>query len=357
MASLGFPAGAPRRLDDRVNFAAVARPVDIIGYLECCAEIVRASGGHVVLAAEPERLRRTDAGRVRGIDARDRDGQAAVDASWAVLAGGGFQSDAALRVELLGAPAAELGMRSNPNSNGAGLRLARGAGAAIGPDTTYFYGNLWPAGAATRIAEADFANLSQYHSVYGLLLDRTGRRVDDESSSYYENAHLAMRHGPLMLVGDQRVRELGASFSDPLDRVERAAAAGYRVATATSLSDLDTACTRLGFHHVGAAVRRFNAAVERSPEQLDPPRRRHRRALASPPYFALEVEPAITFPFAGVRIDDRARVLDMAGVPIPGLLAAGADAHVYHRAYGGGLAFALVSGLAAGATITARARW
>jgi succinate dehydrogenase/fumarate reductase flavoprotein subunit len=65
----------------------------------------------------------------------------------------------------------------------------------------------------------------------------------------------------------------------------------------------------------------------------------------------IEVIPAITFTFSGLKIDEHARVLDASGTPIPGLLAAGADAGgVFHRAYAGGLSAALVFGLQAAAT-------
>jgi len=71
------------------------------------------------------------------------------------------------------------------------------------------------------------------------------------------------------------------------------------------------------------------------------------------PYYVIEVIPAITFTFTGLRIDERARVLAADGEPIRGLLAAGADAGgVFHRAYAGGLAAALVFGLQAAATAT-----
>jgi predicted oxidoreductase len=69
----------------------------------------------------------------------------------------------------------------------------------------------------------------------------------------------------------------------------------------------------------------------------------------------VETVPAITFPFFGIRIDSRARVLDDAGRPIPGLLAAGADTGgLYVRAYAGGIANALVFGLTAAETALAR---
>jgi flavocytochrome c len=46
--------------------------------------------------------------------------------------------------------------------------------------------------------------------------------------------------------------------------------------------------------------------------------------IVSPPYYAVELRPAIVgMTFAGLRIDERARVLDTAGRPIAGLYAAG----------------------------------
>jgi predicted oxidoreductase len=69
----------------------------------------------------------------------------------------------------------------------------------------------------------------------------------------------------------------------------------------------------------------------------------------------IEVIPAITHTYTGLTIDEQARVLDGQGAPIPGLLAAGADAGgLSLRAYTGGLAGALVFGLQAAATATAQ---
>jgi predicted oxidoreductase len=65
----------------------------------------------------------------------------------------------------------------------------------------------------------------------------------------------------------------------------------------------------------------------------------------------IEVVPAITNTWGGLRIDPQARVLDTDGVPIPGLLAAGADAGgLYQRAYGGGIAAGLTFGMRAAET-------
>jgi succinate dehydrogenase/fumarate reductase flavoprotein subunit len=84
---------------------------------------------------------------------------------------------------------------------------------------------------------------------------------------------------------------------------------------------------------------------------VDPPRAYDATPIDQPPFYVVEAVPAITFTFGGLRIDPHARVLDKDDRPIPGLLAAGADAGgVYVRAYAGGLAAALVFGLRAAQT-------
>jgi hypothetical protein len=63
------------------------------------------------------------------------------------------------------------------------------------------------------------------------------------------------------------------------------------------------------------------------------------------------VQPAITFAFGGLAIDAYARVLDVHGVPIPGLLAAGwGVGDVYGVGYSGGLALAMTLGMVAAGT-------
>ncbi|MFF7282043.1 FAD-binding protein [Streptomyces griseorubiginosus] len=79
-----------------------------------------------------------------------------------------------------------------------------------------------------------------------------------------------------------------------------------------------------------------------------------RRPLDEPPFYVVEAAPAITFTFGGLLIDAGAHALAADGngrSTVPGLLAAGADAGgLYQRAYAGGLAPALVFGLAAART-------
>ena len=97
--------------------------------------------------------------------------------------------------------------------------------------------------------------------------------------------------------------------------------------------------TVLAFNEQAPRGRRILAAGSTACRSLDPP------------YYVIEVIPAITNSWGGLRIDAAARVLDAEGAAIPGLLAAGADAGgLYERAYGGGLAAGLTFGLRAAET-------
>jgi predicted oxidoreductase len=125
-----------------------------------------------------------------------------------------------------------------------------------------------------------------------------------------------------------------------------------RYALATSLDDFAYLPPDWGYpgEVVRAAIERFNESA-RAGRPLEPDRRFDQLPLDRPPYHVVEAVAAITFTFGGVRIDDRARVLDDHRRPIPGLLAAGADTGgLFVRAYAGGLAAAAVFGLRAAAT-------
>jgi predicted oxidoreductase len=67
--------------------------------------------------------------------------------------------------------------------------------------------------------------------------------------------------------------------------------------------------------------------------------------LREPPYHAVEVQPALTFPLGGVRVDGSGRVLDRDGLAIGGLYCAGGDAGgLQGPRYVAGLALGLVFG-------------
>ena len=161
-----------------------------------------------------------------------------------------------------------------------------------------------------------------------------------------------------LLVYDQRVHdewEMAPYVEgvEPLDKFQLAYRRGARAAVAEDIDEFEALPEEWGYP--GPASRDALYEFNRQCEAGDPTpgRKLDAAPLVTPPYYVIEVIPAITFTFSGLRIDAEARVLDEAGQVIPGLLAAGADAGgVFHRAYAGGLACALVFGLQAAATAT-----
>jgi succinate dehydrogenase/fumarate reductase flavoprotein subunit len=139
--------------------------------------------------------------------------------------------------------------------------------------------------------------------------------------------------------------------SETRDKFQLAYRRGARCAIAEELEEFAELPDEWGYPgpETLAALREFNEQAATG--RFEPGREKDSAPIAEPPFYVIEVIPAITYTFAGLMIDRHARVLDERGEPIPGLLAAGADAgRIYVRAYAGGIATALVYGLTAAGT-------
>jgi succinate dehydrogenase/fumarate reductase flavoprotein subunit len=225
-----------------------------------------------------------------------------------VLATGGFPARFARERGLL--------RRANRWSEGDGLELGQALGAATTGGMEEFYGRNMPAPPA-RIREQDYVPLAQLYGRYALVLNERGEEFAPEPLSWSEaDLVQATARQPnaraWYVVGDealeQRVRDRTVR-----EMVESARAAG------------------------GSVVQ---------PEELPFP---------TPPWarVAVYVMPGVTQTLGGLRIDERARVLDGDGTAIEGLYAAGADVGgISLGGYSSGLAAALVFGLAAGEAVS-----
>ncbi|GAA1724227.1 FAD-binding protein [Aeromicrobium alkaliterrae] len=327
-------------------------------YLDTCRALVVQHGGTVLLETQTEELL-LEEGVVVGARVRTGGGESReIRADHTLLATGGFQGDPELREELIGPLVGTLPLRSNPHSQGAGLRLARAVGAAVGAEGAGFYGHLIPSGVPFADS-SDFVELSLYYSEHALLFNLHGERFVDETLGDHLTT-LALAEQPEargLLIADARVHRdwiVPAYVEGAIgaDKFAIASRRGGRVGLAESLEELEYLPEEWGYD--GATIRRaveeFNAATV-TDEGATPGRRLDPAPLLDPPYYVIETIPAITFPFTGVRIDAQARVLDEGGAPIAGLLAAGSDTGgLWNRAYAGGLASATVFGLAAART-------
>ena len=225
-----------------------------------------------------------------------------------VLATGGFQGEAEL-VERYIVPAAPLRLRANPWSAGEGLRIGLDRGAALSQGLDEFYGRNM---ADVDFGEAEFVSLAQ---VYG----RHARIFNERGEEFFDHT--------------------GVSWSE-LDLVQ--ATARQPGARAWYVLDEPALERRVRYGTVGDLVAQAPTRV--APSELP---------FAPPPgaVAAVRVAAAITHTIGGLRVDDRARVLDERTEPIAGLYAAGADVGgTSTGGYASGLASALVLGRIAAET-------
>lgn len=330
----------------------VAHRIDIHGLLDLWRERIESAGGTVMLETAASELI-TDDGVVVGAEVSGPAGEERIEARATLLATGGFQGDGERVRSLIGPGAERIILRALPHSTGDGLRLGLAAGAALSGSLDSFYGHLLPS-PLDDLRPEDFLPLTQYHSHSCLLVNRFGRRFTDESrgDEVSNQAVLRQRGGRAVLLCDEAVRTahaVGAPYphGQVVDRFALAKQAGARIARAETLDRLVAEVEAWDVN--GPALRetlaRYEAAAEGADVTLDAPLPADPHPLREPPFHALEVQPSITFTYGGLRADGEGRVLDTAGLPVPGLFAVGADVGgLQDTGYVGGLALGLVFG-------------
>jgi succinate dehydrogenase/fumarate reductase flavoprotein subunit len=335
--------------------------VDTNGYIRACEQILRAAGAEVLAGARILSLITGD-DAVRGAECVLADGTVRrIEARWTLLATGGFQADQELRAEHIHPQARGIALRSNPYSAGGGLRLGLSAGGMFGQAEAGFYGHLVPAG--VPLADpALFTELALYYSEHGLLFNVNGERFTDETAADHLTT-MALTGQPEargLLVGDAvTYREwITGSYVEGIpaaNTFEACRRRGARCAVADDVDEFELIPEDWGYPgpKIRDTIEAFNAAA-RDGSGVSPSRKFDPRPLDQPPYYVIEAAPAITFSLGGLLIDREARVRGRLGGTVPGLLAAGSDVGgLYHGAYAGGLAAALIFGLTAARTALA----
>ena len=324
------------------------REVDLTRYLEVCRSAVVDTGGSVLTRSQMYSLT-VEAGQVVGVEVYSAGEHVAFTAPWTLLATGGFQADPELIATYIHPNTPRMPLRSNRASTGDGLRAATAIGAATSEAMDGFYGHLvsWP---SDVWVPGVFTLLSQYHSDRAALVNAHGECFRPPFDSDHYNAQWAVQQpeGRAVMVFDQQLYEdqgSPVSSGSRLNSFDVAVEHGAHAAIGGSLDELGRRIEEWGFD--GSRLADSIAGYNR--EASGP-----RKPIEVAPYYALEVRAAITFTHGGLRIDADTHVLGEDGAPIPGLLAAGADAGGVHAGgYGGGLATAGVFGLRAADTVLA----
>ena len=224
-----------------------------------------------------------------------------------VLATGGFAVRLAQERGLL--------LRAAPWSVGEGLDHGRMRGAALSEGMDQYYGRAMPG----PVPEDEFVSASQLYARHALVLDDAGA---DLGEAAWHESDIVQRfpRGVAWYVIDKATLGRRTPYGTVAEAIAVARAAGADVLPAAELP----------------------FPLPASPK------------LREPPFTAVRVYAAVTHTIGGLRVDERARVLDRAGTPVDGLYAAGADAGgIFTGGYGSGLAAALVYGRIAAETALA----
>lgn len=328
-------ASVSERWEGQMGFGSAVR-VDIRAVLATWQDRVGQAGGDILVGSSAHRLMADVTGRVVGASVIGPGGTLEIRAGAVLLATGGFQGDRELLATFIGPGAESLLLRSNPGSVGDGFRMGREVGAAASTGMSGFYGHLVPS-PLEELREDQFLSLTQYYSNHCLLVNRDGRRFTDESlgDEVSNQATLRQPGSKAVLLCDERVHtERAATAPYPhgavVDRLAAAEAVGAHFARTQTRDALVDAVAAWGVPRDALLETLEGAASE---------------ALHSPPLYAVEVQPSITFTFGGLAVDADGRVLDRDNKPVPGLFAAGADAGgLQDYRYVGGLVLGIVFG-------------
>ena len=323
-------------------------PPDAIKVLN---EAAKAKGARLLTEVAATRLVRDEkTGRIRGVLAERRGAKVAYGArKGVILTSGGFGLNKELLAKFV-PPMAKAKVLGGSGCDGDGLKMAWAYGADI-RDMPYIKATFGyhPQSKGTK---------ERAHIYYkgAIIVNKEGKRFVNESISYklLGDAALIQADAIAYSVWDASVRE--AAKGDALSPVHELEKIGL-VYQGQTIGEL---ARKVGIppEALEQTVKDYNAGIERGSDAFG------RKTLTSgygkpvkietAPFYAFASTGIILGTYGGIRIDDKARVLDIFGQPISGLFAAGEVTGGLHgAAYMTGTAFgkALIFGRIAGRSV------
>jgi tricarballylate dehydrogenase len=296
------------------------------------------------------RLLQNGYGRVCGVMVRDSTGIHELHSRTVVLGCGGFEANAAWRAQYLGRPWDHAKVRGTKYNQGDGLRMAFEIGAMP-------WGQ-WSGCHATPInAEAppfgdrqltDKTNRLSY--LYGVMINKLGLRFVNEGEDQAPFTYAKFGGSILNQPGGIAYQIFDAKVTNFLEP-------RYSTSQPILAERLDDLVRQLDVEHETAlrTLDEYNAAAGHgafNPGERDGmmtkglalPKSNWAQKLDTPPFSAWPVTGGITFSFGGLKINDRAQVINTGWEPIAGLYTCGEMVGgLFHSNYPGG------SGLMSGA--------
>lgn len=327
----------------------------------------------VDLVQDPDTL------EVFGVIAQRGERRIAIKARRAVvLACGGFENDLDMQRNYFGlADCAPLG---TPGNTGDGIRILQKAGAALWHLRNQGQsGGIWP---GFRFPGHDTAFLRTlfWQSFSWIDIGGDDQRFIDETAEWQLTHYKQKLHGEYVDTPHHRVGRMHMLFDETTRRHNRlvtevmtwnTVVEGYGWSEDNSMEiergwivrgeSIEDLAVRIGRDPaaVAATVDRYNRACR---EGVDTEFGRNAATLhpvVAPPYYAIEIVPAIVCTGGGARRNMESEVLDHAGRAIPRLYEAGELGSMFSNLYQNGsyLTEAMISGRAAGRNAVLRPPW
>jgi succinate dehydrogenase/fumarate reductase flavoprotein subunit len=278
-----------------------------------------------------------------------------------VLACGGFPHDTDRKKRLYGhAPTGREHWSAAPVSNtGDGLRMAEAVGAAVRDGLSN--AAAWaPVSLVPRRSGGPgiFPHFMDRQKPGRIAVTRAGKRFTNEADSYHDfvQAMVGACGGQdevcAFLITDYRsFRRYGMGAARPTPVPYRHLLRSGYLVRANTIAELAKR-TGIDADELVKTVEAFNSAARRGEDPLfgrgrnaynlyfgDPEQKPNPCVgpIETEPFFALKLVPGDLGTFVGLQTDEKARVVDCAGIPIAGLYAAGNDlASVFAGNYPGG---------------------
>lgn len=300
-------------------------------------------------------------GGVAGIRMHTPEGMRDVASRAVVLACGGFEANAEMRTRYLGPGWELVKVRGVPYNTGDGIRMALDVGAQSYGHWSGCHAVAWDLNAPPT-GDRNVTDLFQKHSYpFGIIVNVEGNRFVDEGADLRNYTYA--KYGREIMNQPRR-----AAFQIFDGKVKHLLRDEYHITQCTmaEANTLEELARALDIDPQGFSktIGEYNSAVqpgEFDPTRLDakstqgitPPKSNWALTIDTPPYLGYAVTCGITFTFGGLRINERAQVLNTEGTPIDGLFAAGelVGGLFYHNYPGGaGLMAGSVFGRIAGAS-------
>ncbi len=334
------------------HLARYGRAMHLVNGVALVARLARSAtdlGVTMIESAPVVRLHRQD-GHVNGVTIRHKDGEHFISARAVILAAGGFPNDPLRRRQLFPRDASGRDNLALPptSCSGDGLRLGEALGAQV--DTRLKSPVAWAP--VSRVPRRDGSSGHFPHiiergkpGIIGVLAN--GKRFVNEAHGYYDYVSAMVEQVPdgqevcSWLICDHRFqRRYGLGFARPAPvPLWSALRSGYlqraasveRLALQCGIDPVALATTVATFNQYARAGddpefgRGSTAFNRKQGDPLHPGPNPCVAPIEQGPFYAVKVEPGCFGTFAGLKTDASARVLDVEGLPISGMYAAGAD--------------------------------